>query len=89
MSRYTSIVIQRNFCFSVGARPDDFVITRNCRHILVGLEGGPYTEPALDGSGGDISVDPEGYLLKLRFKSSDLTKAFVKRKIDFSAFDSR
>ena len=69
--------------FTVGNLPDFVGATKNCRRILVALEGEPYD----DGSG--AIQNPEGYIGLIKFRSSDLSRQYTYKKIDFAAFDSR
>ena len=69
--------------FSVGNLPDFVGATKNCRRILVALEGEPYEDDS-----GAIQ-NPEGYIGLIKFRSSDLSRQYTYKKIDFAAFDSR
>ena len=69
--------------FTVGALPDFVGVTKNCRRILVALEGKPY------GDTSGTRQNPEGYIALIKFRSSDLSRQYTYKKIDFTAFDSR
>ena len=67
---------------SVGPLPDMIVFTKDCRKLVIALEG----EPRM--VNGNV-VDPEGGVGVIEFLSADFTGTHTFRVANFTSFNSR